>query len=476
MARESTISWPTASRLKVQFLEDIELQCIDAGIAAPPMGRGTHWDLEATAVSNAVAILSANQQILDSDSNPLTATGNLLDEWRERLALPVVAASGGQGRLTVRCAGVGSIPSGLRFVSPAGLRGQTVTGYTTTTGSQYVDVEMSDTGAASNLTEGTIVRWEGPPPNLFTEAVVTADFQGGTSVESDDRKRARILNRLANPPGGGNWSQVREISMNASGAVGGCYVYPALGGPGSMLVVVVSGTSALDRQLVSRSAVETAIAAEFPPEMWKIAIRTVTNQNADVALYADGPQWQASGPVNPSRVTVSSSGTGFVLTPLTGTAAGAAVGEKIAYWSAADGCFYTATVLTSSVVGTQSLLTTSAWSGGGAGPALNEYVCPAFVDIEAFGAAYLAIMLSMGPGEMLLSTDPRYLDTKRQPNVSGLYPSALTSRQLSDLQAQFDDIIDLSYALTPPTTGTPATIADSPYCLVPRHFGVYPTP
>lgn len=245
-----------------------------------------------------------------------------------------------------------------------------------------------------------------------------------------------------------------------------------------MLVVVVSSTSALDRQLVSRSLSESALAAEFPPEMWKIALRTVTNQNADIALYADGPAWEAGGPVNPSYVSMSISGTSFILDPVDAgdTTAGAEEGEKIAYWSSSDGVFYTATVLTSSVVGSQSLITTGAWSGGGAGPVANEYVCPAFPGIESFGEAYMEIMLSMGPGEMLATTDPRFADTRRKPNPSGLYPSSMTSRQLTDLQAQFDEIIDLTYASTPASTGVPATIADSPYCLVPRHFGVYPTP
>lgn len=480
MPQSSKIDWPDAATLKRQFLEDVELQCISAGLAAPPMTRGTHWDLTSTGVSNSVTVLSANQQILDDDSNVLTATGDQLDEIRRSNGLPVVNASGGSGRLTCTCAGVGTIPNGLRFVAPNGMRGATITSYTTASGTNYVQVQMIDTGDDSNLSSGTVVRWEAPPPNLYTEATVTADFVGGTNAESDARKRDRILNRKQNPPGGGNWAQMREVTMNASGAVGASYVYPAAGGPSSAKIALLSSTEIGSRVLSSFGDVLAAVDAEFPKDMWKLKVDTITDQATDVAIYVDGPVWLADGPNAPSRVITSSSGTSFVLDTVsgTGTAQGAAVGDTIAYWSRTDFCFYTAAVVTATAVGArQVIITTGAWSGSGAGPVVNEYVCPAFDGIGDVGAAWVAAMKKLGPGEQLLTTDPRYEIVRRYPRPSATYPQSITSLQLSEVQLALDTITGVSYAYASATSpGTPATVADKPYCLVPRDFGVYPEP
>lgn len=485
MPLSSSIKWMTAAELKAQQLEDVQLQCIDAGIESPPTNRGTHWDLSATACGNIGAILIVNQQVLDQDADPTRAEDDALEEWRIKIGLPEAPPSVSSGEITATVIGTGSVPVGLQSTAPNGLRGQTITA-ATGSGSVVLSVEMLDTGEDGNLDVGTKVKFNAPPPNVLVDATVSTAFTGGTSKETDTKKRERIINRLRNPPGGGNWSQIREIAMGASGAVSGAYCYPALGGPGSMKVVVTSTGDATNRSVTSTqelNRVRAAISAEFPNDLHKYVVQSAANLPVSVGVGLELPTtgagaWLAGGPRRPCYVTQVSNSlvNAYRVTP-GDDVSGVAVGDVVAYWSQADQRFYTSTVTQIYTVPTgETRFNHTTWSDGGVGPAVGEFVCPACDGIETLGAAWLAAMLTLGPGENVASTNPRFARAYRHPAPSVGNPHTLTNVQLGALQVALPAITGSEYLLRSPVSAptVPALLADAPYCLTLANFGIYP--
>lgn len=66
-----------------------------------------------------------------------------------------------------------------------------------------VDIQSISVGAFSNLDAGTDLSFVGPQAAGITDATVVA-LSGGTNTETDDELRARILERIQQPPMGGD--------------------------------------------------------------------------------------------------------------------------------------------------------------------------------------------------------------------------------------------------------------------------------
>jgi uncharacterized phage protein gp47/JayE len=64
-------------------------------------------------------------------------------------------------------------------------------------------VQALDPGSAGNLAPGTLMELSSTVPNI-DPAVTVVSLTGGTDTETDDELRARILQRIRNPPMGGD--------------------------------------------------------------------------------------------------------------------------------------------------------------------------------------------------------------------------------------------------------------------------------
>lgn len=472
MALSSTPYSPTTQELKSQFLEDLELQALDAGVDAPPVERGSDWDLLATGIANNVQVSIANGQIYDEDSDILRATGPALDEWRQRLSLPEVLASAAAGTVTVTVLGVGNIPNGLELQAPNGTRIRIPVGAVAVGGAVTCSAVALTTGEDGNLPAGTRVRVVGGPPNLLTEAVIPSTWVGGNPDENDARKRERILSRIRN--GGSGWGDVRSTTLDATGAISDAYVYPALGGPGSVKVVVLSSTSGTTRTVAPGTVTEiqSYLDERFPKDIWKLYVQSALDRGVDVSLGLQLPatgsgRWLASGPIATATVLTAASETSFTVAP---AVVGALSGnEIIACWDVTAQRFATATVLSVSA----GAITTTPWVGG-AGPAVGSRICPACESLDAIAAAFAAEMRRMGPGEQVQPTDPRIAFCQRRPLESASYPTRCSTAQLFRVQGAFPQIVNISY-LDPVQVPVPPPGASlAPEVLQLNKFGVYP--
>jgi hypothetical protein len=464
---------------------------------------GTDWFILSTGVANICLIGFANTAIGLDAQNVLTAVGDDLDAIRLGYGLPEVAPAPSSGKIRISVDGAVTIVDKTPFVLPNGLRGETSGANVNPADGAEINVVTVDTGEAANLDSGETVRFISPPFNLRTDATVSDGdpLTGGTDAESDEQKRQRILDTLQNKPAGGNWSFVRQVALDALGTVMDCYVFPALGGPGSTKAVPIKDFDIANNDFsraLSSTALQTVRAAlqEALPGLQEMVVDTVTDEPVDATILVSLPAsvlsgGNGSGWLDPSPwpplvladagvVSISATGAGndsLTLTALTTTAP--IPGQtRVAWWSTEDRLFYTALVTSQSgasgawVIGLDRALV----SKDGSGPATGDYVSPAAQNIAQYGSKWVDLFRALGPSENTTDTDilagGRAL---RHPFVASEDPSDITASTLSLWQTPFPEITNYSVGYISATTPTvPASIDDPPAILGPQRFAIYP--
>lgn len=491
----------TTGEIRDDVLTDIRLEMMsngsslaDANLAVQP---GTFTFVLATAFANASYVTRSQQAVGRRDLTPLYCSGDVLEQWRIALQLPDVSMSPSTGKIRLAVAGTATIPNGREFVLPNGLRGHVVGTWSGISDGSEVDAITDDVGDATNLDGGAIVRFINPPLNVSTEATVSysSPLVGGVDVESEDRKRTRVLNRLAYAMGGGNWGYLREIAMNALPHVQDCFVYPALGGPASCKVVAVRGYDRSRRQFtrvldeVALQIVRNAI-HQYAPDSCQYVVATCQDQAVDVAIKitipnasqvgGDGSGWSDTT-VWPSlagsdtRVSVTLVTSQLTIRVNASTTVAPVPGlTRIAWWSPTTREFIVRTIV--GVTGSAG-----AWivtvdrpliDSAGNGVAVNDYVSPASTNVERYGVTWGDVMGKLGCGENVTVSDNR---RKRHPFISDGPKAALTMTELKSVMQEHQEITDAEWSYRSATTPTvPASILSSPNVLVPRHFGIYP--
>ena len=492
-----------AEEIRDDFLTDIRLEAIKQGVSNPPVLPGSDWHVLGTALANLALIQYSNIRISEDDANLLTATGQPLDNIREAYGLPEVPASPATGAIVVSVVGTlpVTIPDGTEFVLPNGLRGKVDGTFINVFDGGEVNVVTIDTGDDTNLGAGDIVQFVSPPVNVQTEAEVSVNspLSGGTDEESDERKRARILNRLQNVPAGGNWGDLVETSLNALASLQYAFVYPAIGGPASVKVVLTKNTNPdkldFSRQLNASAVniVRSAIYEKMPSPM-EVVVQSVTDEGVDASVLLEVPNAATAGgngqgwrnatpwpnlvPADGGFVPISNpGGGGFDVELIANTTVLPIPGQTyIAWWSSVDQKFYvrlvTGVVLAGPPVWRLNLDAPLVDSQNNLAQ-FGDYISPAAVNSEAYGKTWRTIANDLGPGEN--TTDPNRLPRSlRHPLEQVSFSSNLTIKQLQALTLAHQEISDANWSfrsLSSPTI--PFNVSDTPNILVPRHFGIY---
>jgi len=492
----------TAPEITNDFLTDVRLEMVnsgaslrDANLAVQP---GTFTHVIATACGNASYVTRSQQAVGRQDLTPGTCRSEVLEQWRIDLRLPDVSMSPSTGKILLKVSGSATVPNLREFALPNGLRGHVVGTWSGVTDGSEVDVITDDVGDATQLDGGTVVRFLNPPLNVSTEATVSfsSPLTGGADKETESRKRERVMNRLSYAMGGGGWGYLREIAFNALSQVTNCFVYPALGGPGSTKIVPVRGFD-IARRVFTRKLdaaalgiVRNAIHAHSPDacqyvvsscedQLINVAL-TVTLPNAsqsggDGSGWADTLVWPPlagdtriyiTAVTTSARVTISAATT---VAPINGL-------TRIAWWSTTGREFVVRTI-----VATAAGSGTGAWDvtldrplidGAGNTAAVNDYISPAASGIVEYGKTWVEVVGALGCGENTTVSDNR---RKRHPFESSGPKSSLTMTELAAFKAEHPEISDAAWSYRSATTPTvPATVMDPPNAFVPNHFGIYP--
>jgi len=491
-----------SAELRDQWLQDVRLAATDAGLAVePPIEPGTDYYITAEANAQLGLIGLANISIHAKSINVLDAAEDDLDSIRLADGLPIVQPSGATGKVIVTVAGSTTIANATQLKLPNGLRIRTVGVVVNPADQQEIDVEAIDTGSLTNLKGGSVVQFVAAPTNVSQAALVSSDFPlaGGTDAEADARKRDRILNTRRNKPAAGNWAYWRQFVLDNFAAAVDTYVYPALGGPGSQLIVPIRGfdranndysrtpSTALVQSI--RNAVQTDANSGIDT-----FVRGADNQLADFTLLVsipsstlsggNGQGWTDTAPW-PTLVGADNGNVTLLSTPADSstiyvdaltTTAPVAGQTQVAWWSSADRKFYTALVVSSAGgTGNWTLNLDRPLVGtDGAFPQIGDYICPNAQNLSAYGETWVALLEALGPGEMTSDADrvPRSL---RHPYAADEDPFAVNAVALTRLTQRHPEITNIAFGHSPVTTPTvPASVDSPPNVLVPQHFSVYP--
>lgn len=485
--------------LSRRFLRDVELAGLSYGQEIP-VRKGSDFWLTSQGLAGIALLGFSNIAISESDQSVLSSTGQALDNIREGYGIAEVTPTAAAGKIVLRISGTTTVPNNQVFLYPSGASGRIISQYINPSDYVEVDVVADKPGSDGNLKSGETVRLVNPPINVGTEAKVSQSFPivGGTDVESDARKRLRILNVLRNKPAGGNWAYIRDLVLSNFGGIQECYVYPALGGPASVKVVIVkdfnSEISDYSRSVSSAlmNAVRNFLQSKLPVAI-NVIVSTPASQYADSTLlisipnssqsggngrgWLDVAPWPAlTGPDN-GRVTLSSPSATFDSFTLSAQTSSSPINGQthISWWSSSDRKFYSALVVGSSgVAGARVVnLDRPLVDSNGLGPVDGDYVSPTCYSISEYGAKWIQMFSSFGPGEN--TTGARLPRAARKPTASETGPSSITNASVKIVTNAHPEITDFSFGYNLITSpAVPGSTNVPPNILVPRKFGVYP--
>lgn len=169
------------------------------------------------------------------------------DEFLVRQAglFGITKTAAGYARATVQFTGTNGtvIPAGTLLTSSGGLEYETDASATIAAGFVAVAVTAVLAGADSTLTAGVVLTLESPIVGVTNEATVTVSIVDGVDEEGTEGLRTRLLERMADPPHGGNEADYVAWSKEVAG-VTRAWVYPLGLGPGTVVVRFVRDNDA----------------------------------------------------------------------------------------------------------------------------------------------------------------------------------------------------------------------------------------
>ncbi len=489
-------AYPTQDETRDRILNAVLYAFARRGLVANVLPGSEHY-IRAEKYAARVSIAIANNQIALADSDPLTATGDALVLLAGVFGVVKRPAGSAAGYVTIICTGTVNLPVGWQASSPDGQKYQTVAAGSYTSG-QSVELIAVGSGVDTDQDAGTVLTWNSAAIGTLSPSATidSSGITGGADEDNDTRLRDRLLDRLANPPVGGNWSEVVAWAEASTASVEGAYAFPAVRGPASYDVAVTKLGG--DRTLASTilATARSYVTARMPGQN-NLNLTGVTAQYVDVVLLADLPLPQAAGgsgggwrdtapwPTEVTRVTAYASGVATVnsvVGPLVGQSIGVwdySAASAITEWTADSGaeCMHEYTVAT--VAGSTGAWTITVQNGFTASP-LGAYVSSGAVSLSAYAGTFAGAVAVLGPGEK--TSMPELLPlAARQPKPDQSAPSDLTSRTYGVVTAAYPEILDLNYELTVNTGTTtpsvrspalPATTADPPRVLVLKQFSI----
>jgi len=108
------------------------------------------------------------------------------------------------------------VPTGTTLSSPDGVEYETTAQVIISGLPTPIPVRAIDPGAASNMVTGSPMAFDTPPVGL-DRTVLVLSMIGGADIETDDELRARVLQRIQQPPMGGDESDYEAWALAVPG-------------------------------------------------------------------------------------------------------------------------------------------------------------------------------------------------------------------------------------------------------------------
>lgn len=173
-----------------------------------------------------------------------TASTTFLDRIANLYGLPRKAATYAEGQVFFTGVDATVIPAGTQVRNSEGFIYSTLDEATITGGGVSAEIQANEPGIASN-TEETTLQLVAADPNIDTEVSATIPPNGGTEQETDEQLRARLKQRLQNPPSSGTDADYVRWALEVEG-VGKAWTLSAENYKGAGTVASVIATAALE--------------------------------------------------------------------------------------------------------------------------------------------------------------------------------------------------------------------------------------
>jgi len=493
--------YPTKEEAKTLYLNSLAAGAERAGLTVNVL-PGSLNDLKAEAIASIAVPAYANNKLARQSLSPTEASDDQIVDVAAAYGVFPRDASPSQGFVTIGVTGSGSVvlPAGFTGTASDGTKVEVVSVSTVADGAA-IAVQATVGGASTNLAAGTVITWDSSAIAYLkrTATVATGGLTLGRDGDTAAVVRQRLLERLSSPGTGGNWAFVRALAEGASASVSAAFVYPAIAGPGSYGVAVVSDET--DRQL-SGSVINT-VAAGIVGTMPGHAYLNCTGTQAqylDVILglsiplptfgggvgggWRDAAPWPSTGANGIVKITSYDSSTGTITTNAA-TAGTCAAGTHIGIWDYETETMYEFEVLTAVVAGTLKLTVV----GGFPKDLTGRYISAGAENLTGYAATALQAFKALGPGEK--STNPAIIPrgARRPVPTATEWPQYISSRWLETWLNNHDEIADIRLAVdgggqfasyetgttTQRTTpSVPTSNLDPPYILCPKHIAFKP--
>lgn len=129
---------------------------------------------------------------------------------------------------------------------PTGVTYTNTTGGTVALGVLTVSIIANSPGVIGNVSAPAAFSVISPPAGITTSANLTSDLADGSDAESTDSYRSRLLNRLQQPPAGGNANDYRNFAFAADPSVRTVVVNRFGRGLGTVDIYITTGTTDID--------------------------------------------------------------------------------------------------------------------------------------------------------------------------------------------------------------------------------------
>lgn len=497
----------TTKDIHDDVLRTVRNGLIASGLSNPQLGPGSDEDIWAQAFANelttvyANTVIKADAQMPDSAAG-VVAVGQTVGADLQR-AMAIVGlsprpAAPSAGFIVLSSSASSIIPSGSQLIDSTGLRYQVQTSGTYANGA-LIPILAVDLGSRTNHAAGDTLTWVSAPPFCNSKQLVaTGGLTGGSDAENNDTARARLLARLQNPPGSGNWAQIAKFATDSTPIVQAAFVYPAVNGPSTVHVAVVGYAAPAPAvpPSVNRDVNATVMAGTVVPyvlgqvpEFVETIVTTVTNVPVDVSIGLTLPAAPTASPAGPGGGWID----GTPWPAISGTVQTYANVTAIAV----GGSSFTVNAPTSPTAGVSHIcmVDTTTWTlqrakvvavSGSAGAyvvtvdtpfsnvAVGSLIFPDAVNMATYVNAWLAGMALLGPGEKTASTAILTRGYRHPPpQLSWAY--SIAAPLLKRIENSGAEVLATSFYYRSQTTpAVPGSVANPPNIFVPRNIAFYP--
>lgn len=496
--------------IRDDILRALRAGLINRGVSNPNVGPKSDYWVWAESVANELVVVESNGVIASDDIMPDTATGPGLDRWLAAVRLVRRPAAGSLGNIVADVTSPSLVALGQQLIDGGGLRYQVSVGGTYSDG-DIIPVAAIDVGVATNHDPGDSLTWVGaaPPYSAPTVLVAHGGLTEGVDLEDDETARSRLLARLQNPPGAGNWQQLAEFGEASTPRVQKCFVYPAAQGPATVHTAVVGYATTTNTNAKSKTATRDIASAVMTgtvtpyitgliAEHAYLVSTTVANVTTDVAMglslpaaptasppgpgggWLDGTPWPPGDPTGSPYPHVyvdyvgnpPVSSTVFTVYATARPTAGV---SHICWLDPVTWTLYRARVVSYTVIdGLRSEITIDTPFVGIESRSGKQFIFPDAVNMPAYVQALLGAFSQMGPGEK--TTDANVLPRAfRHPLPQLNWPYSLDATQLRKVEDVGEEVLAAQWQFrSVATPAVPGAITSPPNILIPNAIGFYP--